>query len=64
MSCGLDEPSISGSPALTIVALVHADMLALGDQVLARLADFRRDHDLALALGVLAEGNLAVDFAR
>src|SRR5277367_2826260 len=41
---------------------MHRDMFALGNQVLALLADFRSDFDLALALGVLAEGNLAVDF--
>src|SRR5713101_4321357 len=44
------------------VPFVHADMLTLGDQVLARLAHLRRDHDLALALSVLAERNLAVNF--
>ena len=43
------------------VALVHADVLALGDQVLARLADLGRDDDLALALRVLAERHDAVD---
>src|SRR3984893_9803977 len=37
-------------------------MLSLRNQVLALLADFRSDFDLALALGVLAEGNLSVDF--
>src|SRR5882672_6141973 len=36
-------------------------MLALRDQVLALLADFRSHFDLALALGVLAETDLAVD---
>ena len=36
-------------------------MLALGDQVLLGLADFRRDDHLALALGVLAERDHAVD---
>src|SRR5258705_136977 len=36
-------------------------MLALGDQVLALLADFRSHLDLALTLGVLAETDLAVD---
>src|SRR5579885_450513 len=46
------------------VALVHADMLALGNQVFARLADLRRDHHLALALGILAERDLAVDFGN
>ena len=34
---------------------VTRDVLALGDQVLLRLADFGRDDHLALALGVLAE---------
>ena len=44
------------------VARLHLDVLALGDQVLARLigerlavVSERRDDDLALALGVLAE---------
>jgi hypothetical protein len=52
------------------VARLHLDVLALGDQVLARLLRHeldrrgeRRDDDLALALGVLAEGDLAVDLA-
>ncbi len=52
------------------VARLHLDVLALGDQVLARLIGEqaavdaeRRDDDLALALGVLAEGHLAVDLA-
>ena len=52
------------------VARLHLDVLALGDQVLARLIGERRavvaerrDDDLALALGVLAEGDLAVDLA-
>src|SRR5215472_1423050 len=44
------------------VALVHADVLALRDQVLARLAHFRGDDQLALALGILAERHLPVDF--
>jgi hypothetical protein len=48
---------------LDAVALVHADVLALGNQIFPRLADLRRDHDLALALGVLAEGYHAVDLA-
>ena len=46
-----------------VVARLHLDVLALGDQVLARLIrragapsmTERRDDDLALALGVLAE---------
>ena len=52
------------------VARLHLDVLALRDQVLARLigqrppvGGERRDDDLALALGVLAERNLAVDLA-
>ena len=52
------------------VARLHLDVLALGDQVLARLIGQRRavvaerrDDDLALALGVLAERHLAVDLA-
>src|SRR5204863_29603 len=48
---------------LHVVALVDADVLALGDQVLARLAHLGRDDDLPLALGVLAEGDDAVDLA-
>ena len=50
------------------VARLDVDVLALRDQVLARLIGERaavmaerRDDDLALALGVLAERNLAVD---
>ena len=50
------------------VARLDLDVLALGDQVLARLIGERvpvgrerRDDDLALALGVLAERDLAVD---
>ena len=50
------------------VARLDLDVLALRDQVLARLVvqrravvAERRDDDLALALGVLAERNLAVD---
>ena len=52
------------------VARLDVDVLALRDQVLARLVAERRavvaerrDDDLALALGVLAEGHLAVDLA-
>src|SRR5437867_1387242 len=48
---------------LHVVALVYADVLALGDQVLARLAHLGRDHHLTLALGVLAEGHDPVDLA-
>src|SRR6185503_19200628 len=43
------------------IALADAEVLALRDQVLLGLADFRRDHHLALALGVLAERHDAVD---
>src|SRR5581483_7810896 len=50
------------------VARLDLDVLALGDQVLARLirqeltvGRERRDDDLPLALGVLAERDLAVD---
>src|SRR4029077_18499300 len=43
------------------VAFVDADVLALGDQVLARLTDLGGHDDLALALGVLAEGDGTVD---
>ena len=53
-----------------VVARLHLDVLALRDQVLARLIGerravdgVRRDEDLALALGVLAERNHAVDLA-
>src|SRR5262249_4818324 len=46
------------------VALVDADVLALGDEVFARLADLRRDDHLALALGVLAERHDAVDLGH
>jgi hypothetical protein len=37
------------------------EVLALGDQVLRRIADLGDDDDLALALGVLAEVHRAVD---
>src|SRR6185312_3282942 len=43
------------------IALADAQVLALRDQVLLGLADFRRDDHLALALGVLAERDDAVD---
>ena len=50
------------------VTRLDVDVLALGDEVLAGLVGERRavmaerrDDDLALALGVLAEGDLAVD---
>src|SRR6185503_3853351 len=46
------------------VALVDADVLALGDQVLAGLADLRRDDDLPLALRVLAERDDTVDLGH
>ena len=61
MSCGLDEPSISGVAGAHAVALVHADVLALGDQVLARLALVRRDDDLALAAESSPKLHRAVD---
>ena len=67
MSCGFGGPSCSGSPARTRSPGCTVDVLALGDQVLARGRARRhlgRDHDhLALALGVLAERDLAVDLA-
>ena len=44
------------------VALLHGDVLALGDQVFLGLARFRHDHDLALALAFRAERADAVDF--
>ena len=46
-----------------MVTVLHGEVLALGDEILLRLTDLRRDHDLALALGVLAEGHDAVDLA-
>src|SRR5438105_3680558 len=51
------------------VAGVHVDVLALCDQVLLRqvgaqlAVDLRRDHHLALALGVLPEADHALDLA-
>ena len=45
------------------IAFVNTDVLALGDEVFARLADLGGDDDLALPLGVLAEGDGAVDLA-
>src|SRR4029078_11842606 len=52
------------------IARLNEDVLALGDQVLARLlvhhhavGGDRGDEHLALALGVLAEGNLALNLA-
>src|SRR5438132_1490705 len=56
-------------PGLDPVAGVHVDVLALGDQVLLRqvgaqlAVDLRRDHHLALALGVLPEADHAFDLA-
>src|SRR5271163_3045023 len=44
------------------IAPMHRDMRALGIMVISFLANFRRDFDLALALGVFPEGDLAVDF--
>jgi len=35
MSCGTSGPSTSGSPARTAVAAVDAEVLAVGDQMLA-----------------------------
>ena len=46
-----------------VITILHGEMLALGDEVLLGLADLRRNHDLTFALGVLAEGNDAIDLA-
>src|SRR5581483_3139252 len=46
-----------------VIARVNPDVLALRDQVLALLADLRGHLDLALPLGVLAEGHDAIDLA-
>ena len=46
---------------LDLVALAHGQVLALGDEVLLGVALVRRDEHLALALGVLAEADHAVD---
>ena len=43
------------------VAVMDADMLAFRNQILARLANFRRDHDFAFPLGVLTERDRTVD---
>ena len=45
------------------VAFADRQVLALRDQVLARIADLGNDEHLALALGVLAEVHDAVDLA-
>ena len=45
------------------VAFAHREVLALRDQVLARIADLGNHEHLALALGVLAEVHDAVDLA-
>ena len=47
---------------LDVVAFVHRQVAAFADEVFLRLADFRSDDHLALALGVLTEGDDAVDF--
>src|SRR6187431_1240598 len=65
--CGTVLQRVAGAD---VIARLHLDVLALGDQVLASLireqatVDAERgDDDLALALGVLAERNDAVDLA-
>ena len=66
MSCGTRLPSIIRSPLQDVIALLHADVLALRDQVLDRLAAlaFGRDHDDApLGLVVLAELDAALALA-
>ena len=45
------------------LAVVHQDVLVLGDQVLVRLAVRIGDHQALLALGVLAEGTVPVTSA-
>ena len=50
-----------GVTSADVVALVHDDVLALRNEVLAGLATLRRDDDATLALGVLAEGDDAID---
>ena len=41
MSCGLERAVHQRLAGAHVIALVHADVLALRDQVLARLADLR-----------------------
>ncbi len=55
MSCGTSGPSTSASPARTIVAGVDAEVLAVGDQVLALDAGFAADDDRPLATLLFAE---------
>ena len=50
--------------ALDEVAVGHGDVLALGHQVFLGFAHFRRDDELALALGFAREGNGARDFGN
>jgi hypothetical protein len=66
----IGRPVLQRIARANAVARLHLDVLAFGDQVLAReiglSATFgrdRRDDDLALALGVFAHRHLAVDLA-
>ena len=61
MSCGLAAPSMSGSPARTRSPSRTERCLPLEIRYSLRLADLGRDDHLALALGVLAERDDAVD---
>ena len=49
---------------LDLVAFAHREVLALGDEEFLGIAVFRCHHHLALALGVLAEADRAVDFGN
>ena len=55
MSCGTSGPSTSASPALHVVAGVHAEVLAVRHEVLALDAAFAADDDRPLAAALLAE---------
>ena len=49
---------------LDAVTLLDRDVLRLGNEVLTRLADVRRNDDLALTAGILSEINDAIDIAN
>ena len=64
MSCSSGVAFGQQVAALDEVAVGHGDVLALGHQVFLGFAHFRRDDELALALGFAREGNGARDFGN
>ena len=65
MSCGTSGPSTRASPARTIVARMHPQMLAVGDEVLVLHAALVLDDDRPLAAALLlADLDLAVDLGH